>query len=112
LKIALLTTLVIYLLRRSSLYLYILPVLECQTGDTQERFNRSPSVISKYKSSVKNPGMLLILYVRCFHEVIDALLLLYKSNVKLPSSDISVSTRISDNSKTFAEFILSDIALG
>jgi hypothetical protein len=43
--------------------------------------------------------MLLILYVRCFHEVIDALLLLYKSNVKLPSSDISVSTRISDNSK-------------
>jgi hypothetical protein len=32
--------------------------------------------------------MLLILYVTCFHEVIDTLLLLYKSNVKLLSTDI------------------------
>ena len=41
---------------------------------------------------------------RCFHKVIDTLLLLYKSNVKLPASNISISSRILDSFKYSSYF--------
>jgi hypothetical protein len=38
-------------------------------------------------------------YIRAFHEVIDALLILYRSNCNLPSGDALLATRISNSFK-------------
>ena len=42
---------------------------------------------------------MLILPISCFYKVIDALLVLYKSNVKLPTPDNPTLTRIIENYK-------------
>jgi len=42
---------------------------------------------------------LKLIYKSCFHEVFDALLILYKSNVNLPLQDEPIASRIIDDSK-------------
>jgi hypothetical protein len=65
--------------------------------DTSERFSRGGRTISRYALSV--PRMLFCLPYSCFHEVLDALLILYSYVVNLPASDTPLSPRIADNPK-------------
>ena len=65
----------------------------------QERFNHGSRVISSY---IINYLILIIkaYNTRIFHEVIDAFLLLYKSNYTLPvGNNLLPATRISQSSK-------------
>jgi hypothetical protein len=64
---------------------------------TQERFNRAPSMISRYILISVIPTKLI--NYSSFHEVIDALLLLYKSNCTLPYNTLTTPTRISESFK-------------
>ena len=43
--------------------------------------------------------MLKLMFKSCFYEVIDALLILYKSNVNLPLEDEPTTLQITDNCK-------------
>jgi hypothetical protein len=68
--------------------------------DTQEKFNRGANTISQYYLNYLTITYILAnLLISCFHEVIDALLVLYKSNVMLPTPDKPTSTRITENYK-------------
>lgn len=68
--------------------------------DTQEKFNRSADTISQYYLNYLTITYILAnLPISCFHEVVDALLVLYKSNVKLPTPNKPTSTRITENYK-------------
>jgi hypothetical protein len=62
--------------------------------DTTERFSRSSNTIS-----IIYIVIIILINSRLFHEVLDALLILYPLFVTLPIIDTPLSSRIADNLK-------------
>ena len=71
--------------------------------DTQERFSRSGDTISQYLNTLSLSLYKANIY-SCFHEVLDALLVLYPHFTSLPDADTPLATRILDNPKYYPYF--------
>jgi hypothetical protein len=71
--------------------------------DTQERFSQSSDTISSYLNTLS-----FSLYKAninsCFHEVLDALLVLYPHFTSLPNANTPLATRILDDPKYYPYF--------